>query len=208
MNKEDTSSPTISIKGFFLLCTIDENEDKGVVTADIPREFVQAEIEGEMGMKLEGNMCDMFTKIDPKLYAKHLRTENGKYVLYVRLKKALCGTLLFWKKLNRILQEWVFMVNPYGIFLANIMINGKRCTILWHVDDLKISHVDSKVITGIIEKLEKKFGKKKPLTVTRGTIYEYLGMIFDFSSADKVMFSMYDYIINILSELTEDWFLG
>jgi hypothetical protein len=26
------------------------------------------------------------------------------------------------------------------------MINGAQCTILWHVDDLKISHVDKAVV--------------------------------------------------------------
>jgi hypothetical protein len=34
---------------------------------------------------------------------------------------------------------------------ANKMIDGKQCTIVWHVDDLKISHVKEKVKTIIIK---------------------------------------------------------
>ena len=45
------------------------------------------------------------------------------------------------------------------------MIKGKQCTILWHVDDNKILHVDSNVVTEIIDMIEDRFGK---MTVTRG----------------------------------------
>jgi hypothetical protein len=36
------------------------------------------------------------------------------------------------------------------------MIKGKQCTIIWHVDDLKISHVDPDVIKEIIKKISDK----------------------------------------------------
>ena len=38
------------------------------------------------------------------------------------------------------------------------MINGKQCTIVWYVDDNKISHVDKNVVTDILEKLKGHFG--------------------------------------------------
>eukprot|EP00957_Ditylum_brightwellii_P179825 13698387-Ditylum_brightwellii.AAC.1 len=54
-------------------------------------------------MKIEGSMAELLVKIDPKMYRKYLRTENGKSVLYVRLQKALYNTmkaaLLFWENL-------------------------------------------------------------------------------------------------------------
>ena len=61
------------------------------------------------------------------------------------------------------------------------MIDGKQCTIVWHVDDLKISHVNKKVVTKVIDLLKKEFGKEAPLTVTRGKIHEYLGIKIDYS---------------------------
>jgi hypothetical protein len=48
------------------------------------------------------------------------------------------------------------------------MINGKQCTILWHVDDLKISHVDPEVVEDILRMLNERYGKQSPLVVTRG----------------------------------------
>jgi len=40
------------------------------------------------------------------------------------------------------LKEWGFKLNEYDQCMANKTINGKQCTIIWHVDDLKISHVE------------------------------------------------------------------
>jgi len=70
-------------------------------------------------------------------------------MLYVKLRKALYGTLqvalLFWKLLSNTLKEWGFTINEYDHCVANKTINGRQCTIIWHLDDLKISHVDKKV---------------------------------------------------------------
>jgi hypothetical protein len=91
-------------------------------------------------------------------------------VLYVELKKALYGTLraalLFWQRLTKQLKEWGFETNPYDWCVANKTINGKQCTIVWHVDNLKISHVETSVVLGdIIEDLDSVFGNEVPLTI-------------------------------------------
>ena len=83
-------------------------------------------------------------------------------------------------------------------------IDGKQCTILWHVDDLKISHVTSHVVTSMIEMVETEFGKEAPLTVTRGKVHTYLGMTIDYSTKGKVRLSMINYIKEILNELPDD----
>jgi hypothetical protein len=147
-------------------------------------------------------------KIDPKLYRKHIQIEKGKKVLYVELKKALYGTLraalLFWQRLSEQLKEWGFEINPYDWCVANKMINGKQCTILWHVDDLKISHVDANVVTNVIGQLEGEFAKEAPLTIRRGKIHDYLGMTIDYSVPGKVSFTMIDYIEGMLAEIPAD----
>ena len=134
--------------------------------------------------------------------------ENGKPVLYVVLKKALYGTLraalLFWRRLSSQLIAWGFEANPYDSCVVNKQINGKQCTILWHVDDLKISHVDPEVVTSIIDIIEAEFGKEAPLTKTRGKVHEYLGMTIDYSTEGKVRFSMIDYVEGMLEELPDD----
>ena len=93
IGKEDTRFPTVSTEAMFLSFTIDSTEGRDVVTVDIPGAFMQAYLEGEVDMTLEGTMAELFTKCDPKSYSKHMRTEKSKLVLYVRLKKALYGTV-------------------------------------------------------------------------------------------------------------------
>jgi hypothetical protein len=81
------------------------------------------------------------------------------------------------------------------------MIDGKQCTILWHVDDLKISHIDPAVNTGIINMIDAEFGKEAPITVTRGRIHDYLGMTLDYTEKGKVKIKMLDYVTKMLADL-------
>ena len=83
------------------------------------------------------------------LYTKFVTVDNGQYVLYVYILKALyClikSALLFYKKLVKVLKEIVFRLNPYDSCVAKITVNEKQHTIVWHVDDIKSSHVDTKL---------------------------------------------------------------
>jgi hypothetical protein len=69
--------------------------------------------------------------------------------------------------------------------VANKVVNSEQCTILWHVDNLKISHVDPQVVTDVISQLNGEFGKEAPLTITRGKVHEYLGMVIDYSTSNR-----------------------
>ena len=51
--------------------------------------------------------------------------------------------LLFWTKLSKILEDMGYKINEYDWCVMNKHVNGKQCTILCHVDDLDILHVDS-----------------------------------------------------------------
>jgi hypothetical protein len=73
------------------------------------------------------------------------------------------------------------------------------------VDDLKISHVDANVVTGVIQQLEETFGNKAPLTVTWGKVHEYLGMTLDFSKPEKAMILKIEYIDNILKDMSTEF---
>jgi Reverse transcriptase (RNA-dependent DNA polymerase) len=207
-NKEEASSPTVAIESVFLTSVIDAHEGRDVATVDIPGAFMQADMDDVVHMKLEGTMAELLVKLDPKLYRKYVQTTNGKSVLYVQLKKALYGTLkaalLFWKKLTTKLKEWGFIINPYDWCVANKLINGKQCTIIWHVDDLKISHVDADVVSDIIKLIDAEFGKEAPITQNRGKVHDYLGMKLDYTIPGKVQISMSEYIQTMLDEAPAD----
>jgi hypothetical protein len=75
---------------------------------------------------------------------------------------------------------------------------------LWHVDDLKISHVDSAVVDEIIAHLSDEFGYVAPLSVHCGKKHDYLGMQLDFSTPSKIRITMIDCIKKILDEMPAD----
>jgi hypothetical protein len=99
------------------------------------------------------------------------------------------------------------MINPYDFCVANKIINGKQCTVVWHVDDLKVSHVDPAVMTSILDLLDGKYGqevvggKRSPLTITRGVLHYYLGMTLDYSESGVVKIDMRDYVKKILDKM-------
>jgi hypothetical protein len=139
MRKQETSSPTVATKALMLTCVVDAIEGRDVATCDIPGAFMQSDMKGKVVMKLEGVMAEVIVQIDPRQYTKYIEKENSKDVIYIILQKALYGTLqaalLFWQNLSTQLKEWGFEINPYDFCVANKMINGKQCTIVWHVDD-------------------------------------------------------------------------
>ena len=130
---------------------------------------------------------------------------NGKKVLYVILRKALYGCLksglLFWRHLSWSFEKQGFKINPYDTCVANKIINGKQCTITWHVDNLKISHVEQAIVDEIIYDLEKNYG---PMVTQKGKGLDYLGMTLDFTKKNKVNVPMDDFIYRLLKDSPQD----
>ena len=58
--------------------------------------------------------------------------------------------LLWYELYMELLQKLGFTINQYDLCVANAMIDGSQCSIQWHVDDTKISHVDKNFVTIII----------------------------------------------------------
>ena len=51
--------------------------------------------------------------------------------------------------------------------MANNTINGKQCTIIWNVEDLKISHVKDVALDRVIAEIEKVFVQEARLLYNR-----------------------------------------
>ena len=174
------------------------------MTIDIPGAFMQVDINALIHVRLEGPMAELLTRVDPSKYCTYMSNDNGKQVLYVELQKALYGTLqaalLFWQDLTAFLTEELgFIVNPYDSCIINKMIDSKQCTIIWHINDLKLSHVKQSVLEDIATKLNSKYGQVLPLVIHRGKVHENLGMTIDYSEDGKVKFLMCDYVDGVLS---------
>ena len=202
---EDTTSPTITTEAVFLTAMIDALENCDVAVIDILGAFMQADMDDEVILRFEGKMTELLIEVDEDLYRPYAVTERGKTVIYVDLLKALYGTLkaahLFWEKFTATLTKLGLQINPYDACVANKTINGHQCTLAWHVDDIKASHKDPKVVDWIIETLKDEYGNEAPLTISCGKVHSYLGMQLDFRKPRKLIVDMSEYIKPILAEL-------
>jgi len=118
-NKNETTSPTVALASIMLSCAIDTHEGRDVATVDIPGAFLQTEMqedEPDVHVVMEGKIAELLEKIHPPTYHEYVHKHRGKSVIYVKLKKALYGTLkaalLSWKKLSRTLTDIGFVINP------------------------------------------------------------------------------------------------
>ena len=209
--KMEASSPTVRQASIMLSCMIDAHQGRDVATVDIPGAFLQTKWpkgEKDVHVMLDGEMAMLLAKVDPATYMKYIHHRRGQPYIYCRLNVALYGTLLaavlFWRKLSKFLIDSGFEVNAYDWCVVNKMIDGKQCTILWHVDDLKISHENADVVTDVIKMLEEEYGKVGKLSITRGPIHDYLGQTLDFSDPKKVVVDMEKFFDGVLEDLPDD----
>ena len=113
-------------------------------------------------IKLEDEFVDIMCEVNSE-FINDIQQEGNKTVLYLRVLKALCGcakSALLWYNLYKDNTEKEgFVLNPYGKYTENKMINGKQCTTQWYVDNNKVTHVSGDVITGFIDITKKCFGE-------------------------------------------------
>ena len=211
ISREESSSPTASLYAIILTSLVDAIEDRYVVTADIPGAFLQTDMptdEDPIYIKFTGSMVTLLEKIDPQLYSKCIHTtRKGRKILYAKANKAIYGTLkaalLFWKKLKGTLASWGFVENKYDACTMNKLVDGTQLTVVWHVDDLKISHLKQSAVDELLTELDLEFGGESGLTTNTGKIHDYLGMTIDYSMPGNVMITMYDYLQDIIATLPE-----
>jgi hypothetical protein len=64
-----------------LSATIDAMEESDVATVDIPGAFIQADINEVIDMEFYGKIVKVLVRLDPKMYRKYVKDENGKMVI-------------------------------------------------------------------------------------------------------------------------------
>ena len=213
MQKEETASLTVMLQSVFLTCGIDAHEGHDVAIVDIPNAFIQTDHSGEMViMKIKGELAQILVEVCPELYKDYVAYKNGIPIIYVELLKALYGLLessfLFYKKLSKDLRDDGFIINPYDPCVANKIVEGKQLTVTWHVDDLKVSHVKTKVVDEFINWAQHKYEDVTKIKPSHGKKHDYLAMIIDYSKKGKVKICMCDYIEKMIEEFPRKDELG
>ena len=135
---------------------------------DVPGAFLRADMPEDetVHVRITGIMVDTFLEIDPDLYGVWTVCCDGREGdgtvpgVAQALYGTLCAARLYWEKLSRkLIEYWGFETNPYDSGVVNKMINGKQCTVVWHVDDVRCSHVDPMVVENMIDMMSEEFGK-------------------------------------------------
>jgi len=211
ISKEDASSPTVATESVLLSCIIDAEEGRDVAVIDIPNAFIQTRVEDEKDMvtiKLRGVLVDILVDIAPDVYEPYVTVDKkGIKQLICQCLNALYGamiaSLLYYRKFTKSIVDIGFEVNPYDPCVANKMVDGKQMTILYHVDDCKLSHVDTKANDNMIVWLRDNYESifedgSGEMKVSRGKVHKFLGMTLDFTKPGEVVVTMFDYIEELL----------
>ena len=85
---EVVTSPTIQLESLIVSLIIDAKEGRDVAIADVVGAYLKANILDYVLFKLTDKAVDVMCEVS-KEYETFIAIENGKSVLYLRLKKAL-----------------------------------------------------------------------------------------------------------------------
>ena len=80
----------------------------------------------------------------------------------------------------------------------------KGLSVQYHVGDLKVSHKEHAVLEDFLKDLKDEFGQEDELTENKGLVHEYLGITIDSSIPRKVVFTMFDYLKDVIVEASKD----
>jgi hypothetical protein len=217
ISKEDVSSPTVSTESVLLSYIVNAEEERDVAVIDIPNLFIETRVEHEEDkviIKLRGVLVDILLDVAPELYKDYVMTGNkGIKQFIVQCQNAIYGamiaSLLYYRKFTTSIIGYGFKINPHNPCVANKIVDGNQMTILYHVDDCKLSHVDPKANDDMITWLRKNYEStfkdgSGEMKVSRGNVHTFLGMMLDFTTPGEVIISMFDYIDELLSAFEKE----
>ena len=94
-----------------------------------------------------------------------------------------------------------FVFKSLYLCVSNKIIDGKQCTVVWYVDDNKISHADTKVVPNIFDKMKEYFGDIK---IYRGNSYVFLGINIVFRYDKKYKVDMKNQLFEAIKMFEEE----
>lgn len=197
---DDLSAPTVGTSSVFTLLSIAAHERRCITVVDISGAFLNADTTTGLTvhMRLDRNMTDIMIKLAPE-YRNYVDTKG---CVVVRLDKALYGCMesaaLWYENLRDSLSELRYVANTHDICVFNKCNEYRvQCTVAVHVDDLMIMSIDEGMIEAFVTGLIKRYGD---ITRKNGPVVNYLGMIFDLSTAGTAKVSMCGYVEDMLKE--------
>ena len=160
--KEEAMSSTASLKSVLLTAVIDAHEEQDVAIADIPNTFVQTKLEHDEDKAvvcLWGPLAQMLHDLAPDVYCLYMQKDKASQaIFFVHLLMALYSimkaALLYYHCFVANIKAEGFILTPYDPCIANKLIKNSQLTLVWHVNDIKISHLKLSVVNHMIEWLK------------------------------------------------------
>ena len=69
---------------------------------------------------------------------------------------------------------------------------------------MKVSHKEQSILDDFLKNLRDEFGQEDEMIENKGLVHEYLGITIDCSIPHKVVFTMFDYLEDVIVEASED----
>lgn len=202
--KEDTAAPTVHTDSFMMVTCIEAKERCFTATGDVKGAFLIPNMPYFTTVRFVDKQVDALCEVNAK-YKPFVMYEGKRKVLYVVLNTSLYGTIqaiLLWYELySTTLKSFGFKLNLYDLCVTNKLINNHQCTIMWHVDDSKISHVTEYVVRDIVKKIEEKFGDIK---ANYGTKQDFLGIKINYRDDGRVEMDIRSYLQKTKDLFNED----
>ena len=145
---------------------------------------MQAELTADklLLLRLNGEFVGIMCQVNPEHLKNVVVDGKGKKVLYMKVVRALywCikAALAWYKLFSETLQDEGFVLNPYDRCIVNKVIDGKQCTIAWHVDDCVVTHVDKSVLGEFTKTMINKFGD---MSINKTSTHDFLRIKISFT---------------------------
>ena len=172
---EQLSCPTVTQETIMMVLSIAASERRKVRTIDITGAYLECDMtdQVEVIMKLDPLLTKILQQVDSTLAG----TEDSRGVTYVKLNKALYGTvqaaILWYNKLKSVLVADGYTANPYDACLFNKTVDEKQITVAFHVDDLLVTSTCEELMNTLEDHLNGNFTN---ITVCNGSHHSYLAM--------------------------------
>lgn len=196
-SESETSSPTISLVGLYIVALIAADEGRTVITADVAGAYLRAFMRRLVLIEINKEESEILVELYPEL--EEYLDSKGK--LTAECLKALYGLIesgrLWFDLLKSTLIANGYVQNLYEPCIFNKWHEREQVqsTIGIYVDDIIVTCKDAHIAESIITSLESEFDE---LTVTRGKVHKFTGMIFDFTESRKLKITMKKSIDDIL----------
>ena len=196
-SETETSSPTISLVGLYIIALTAAHEGRTVITADVAGAYLRAFMKKLVLIKINQEESQMLVEMYPEL--EEYLDDQGK--LTAECLKALYGLIesgkLWYDTIKEKLIKNGYVQNPYEPCIFNKWHEDKQVqsTIGVYVDDLITTCKDTAIAESIITWLQFEFDELK---ITRGEIHKFTGMVFDFTTPRKLKITMKKALEDIL----------